>query len=173
MLFRSWLWITGIGPTAIDGSGSRACTDQKRATSYGALNDWFPVGQCHNDIEYRGSPKRATAIQGNYYRDWTIESGRNGIRFANVHVAGDRAVGGLLNIMEEIHKRYGDKATDRWAMDHCDMVNPKDFPRLGKYKVFMSCYIRLNRLPGMAKSYGEQMANTFHAPAQKIGRAHV
>ena len=163
-----WLWITGIGPTAIDGSGSRACTDQKRATSYGALNDWFPVGQCHNDIEYRGSPKRATAIQGNYYRDWTLESGRHGIRFANVHVAGDRAVGGLLNIMEEIHKRYGDKSTDRWAMDHCDMVNPKDFPRLGKYKVFMSCYIRLNRLAGMAKSYGEPMANTFHAPAKSM-----
>lgn len=163
-----WLWITGVGPTAIDGSGTRACTDQKRASAYGALNDWFPVGQCHNDIEYRGSPKRSAPMQGNYYRDWTMESGRNGIRFANVHVAGDRGVGGLLNIMEQAQQQYGPNATKDWAMDHCDMVNPRDFPRLGKMKVFMSCYIRLNRLAGMAKSYGEQMANTFHAPAKSM-----
>ncbi|MSO20397.1 MAG: hypothetical protein EXQ56_08015 [Acidobacteria bacterium] len=164
-----WLWITGIGPTAIDGSTTRACTDQKRTGgAFGALDGWFPVGQCHNDIEYRGSPKRSGPIQGNYYRDWTMESGKNGIRFANVHVAGDRGVGGLLNIMEQIQQQYGPDATKDWAMDHCDMVNPKDFARLGKMKVFMSCYIRLNRLPAMAKSYGEQMANTFHAPVKSM-----
>ena len=163
------MWVTGIGPTAIDGSTTRACTDQKRAGgAYGALDGWFPVGQCHEDVEYRGSPKRAGPIQGNYYKDWTVESGKDGIRFANVHVAGDRGVGGLLNIMEEIQKQYGPDATRNWAMDHCDMVNPKDFARLGKMHVFMSCYIRLNNLSNMAKSYGEQMANTFHAPAQSM-----
>ena len=168
------MWVTGIGPTAIDGSNTRACTDQKRiGGAYGELDGWFPVGQCHNDIEYRGSPKRAGPIQGNYYRDWTVESGKQGIRFANVHVAGDRGVGGLLNIIEGIQQQFGPDSTKNWGMDHCDMVNPNDFARLARMKVFMSCYIRLNRLEGMAKSYGEQMANTFHAPAKRMLDAGV
>jgi hypothetical protein len=167
------MWVTGVGPTAIDGSNTRACTDQKRTGgAYGALDQWFPIGQCHNDIEYRGSPKRAGPIQGNYYREWTMESGRNGIRFANVHVAGDRGVGGLLNIMEEINRQYGPQATKGWAMDHCDMVNPKDFQRLARMGVTMSCYIRIG-LDDMAQSYGNQIANTFHAPAKSMLDAGV
>jgi predicted amidohydrolase YtcJ len=168
-----WQWITGVGPTAIDGSGSRACTDQKRTGgAYGALDAWFPVGQCHNDIEYRGSPKRAGPISGNYYREWTVESARNGVRFANVHAAGDRAVGGFLNIVEQVQREMGPDATRGWATDHCTMVNPADFDRLARLKVMMSCLIRIN-LSGMARSYGEEIANTFHAPAKSMIDAGV
>ena len=168
-----WQWVTGAGPTAIDGSNSRACTDQKRVGgAYGPLDSWFPVGQCHNDIEYRGSPKRASAISGNYYREWTVESARNAVRFANVHVAGDRGVGGLLNIIEEIQREMGPDSTQGWATDHCTMVNPADFPRLARLKVWMSCLIRIN-LTNMATAYGERIANTFHAPAQSMINAGV
>ncbi len=168
------MWWTGVGPTAIDGSGSRACTDQKRVGgAYGAIDEWFPMGQCHNDIEYRGSPKRAAPIQENYYRNWTFGSAEHGIRFANVHVAGDRGVGVLLNIIEEIQKQYGADSTKGWAMDHCDMVNPADFSRLARFNVMLSCYIRLNRLANMANSYGETVANTFHAPVKSMLDAGV
>src|SRR5262249_19514311 len=129
---------------------------------------WFPVGQCHTDTEYRGSPKRAGQISGNYYKDWVYASADNGIRFANVHVAGDRAVGNMLNFIEELQKTKGVNSTKNWAFDHCDMVNPKDFQRIAKFGVTMSCYIRLNNLKNMAQSYGDQIANTFHAPAQSM-----
>ena len=165
-------WITGVGPTAIDGSTTRACTDQKRAGgAYGMLDGWFPVGQCHTDSEYKGSPKRAGQISGNYYREWIYASADNGIRFANVHVAGDRAVGNMLNFIEELQKTKGPNSTKNWALDHCDMVNPKDFPRIAKDGVTMSCYIRLNNLKSMAQSYGDQIANTFHAPANSMIKA--
>jgi hypothetical protein len=166
-------FITGVGPTAIDGSGSRACTDQKRTGGqFGMLDDWFPVGQCHTDIEYRGSPTRAGQISGNYYREWIMASADNGIRFANVHVAGDRAVGNMLNFVEQIQREKGPAATKNWGMDHCTLVNPKDFPRLAKTGIMMSCLIRIN-LRGMANSYGEQIANTFHAPAKSMIDAGV
>jgi len=166
-------WVTGVGPTAIDGSNSRACTDQKRAGgAYGTLDSWFPVGQCHTDIEYRGSPKRSGAIQGNYYREWIYASADHGIRFANVHVAGDRGVGNMLNFIEDIQKTKGPQATKNWAMDHCDMVNPSDFPRMARLGVTMSCYIRID-LDDMAVSYGDKMANTFHAPVKSMLDAGV
>jgi predicted amidohydrolase YtcJ len=166
-------WITGVGPTAIDGSGSRACTDQKRVGGqYGMLDEWFPVGQCHTDIEYRGSPKRSGQIQGNYYREWVMGSADHGIRFANVHAAGDRAVSNMLNFVEQIQKEKGSQATKDWALDHCDMVNPKDFARLAKTGIIMSCYIRID-LQDMATSYGAQIANTFHAPAKSMIDAGV
>src|SRR6185295_4790985 len=121
-------WITGVGPTAVDGVTSRACTDQKRTGTYTAIDSWFPVGQCHMDNEYKGSPKRSQSISENYYRNWVMASGRDGVRFANVHVAGDRATGLLLNAVEQIQQQYGPNATKNWAFDHCDMVNPRDFP---------------------------------------------
>jgi hypothetical protein len=165
------IWITGLGPTAIDGSGSRACTDQKRVGgAYGMLDSWFPVGQCHTDIEYRGAPKRSGPITGNYYRDWVYASAENGIRFANVHVAGDRGVGNMLNFIEDIQRTKGREATKGWAMDHCDMVNPKDFARIAQTGVIMSCYIRID-LDDMAQSYGEQIAHTFHAPVASMIKA--
>ncbi len=167
-----YIWVTGVGPTAIDGSTTRACTDQKRTGgAYGMLDEWFPVGQCHTDIEYRGSPKRSGQITGNYYRDWVFASAENGIRFANVHVAGDRAVGNMLNFIEQLQKDKGASSTNNWAFDHCDMVNPKDFPRIAKLGVTMSCYIRINNLENMAKSYGDTIANTFHAPAASMIKA--
>ena len=88
-----------------------------------------------------------------------------------MHVAGDRAVGNMLNFIEELQKAKGPQATKGWALYHCDMVNPRDFPRIAKTGVIMSCYIRINNLKSMATSYGEQMANTFHAPAGSMIKA--
>jgi predicted amidohydrolase YtcJ len=76
----------------------------------------------------------------------------------------------MLNFVEEIQRTKGPEATKGWALDHCDMVNPKDFPRIAKTGLIMSCYIRID-LDDMAQSYGEQIAHTFHAPVQSMLKA--
>lgn len=164
------IWITGTGPTAVDGSTSRACTNQKRTGTYTVIDSWFPVGQCHMDSEYKGSPSRAASITGNYYRDWTVASGRDGVRFANTHVAGDRAVGLLLTVMDQVQKQYGPNSTHNWAFDHCDMVDPADFKRMGRLGVTMSCYVQnsVNRSAQIADAYGEKVANTFASPLKSM-----
>ena len=48
------IWMNSVAPSSIDGSGTRACTNQKRSEAYGELNTWFPAGQCLTDDEYRG-----------------------------------------------------------------------------------------------------------------------
>lgn len=169
------VWVTGTGPTAVDGTTSRACTNQKRSGTYSNIDSWFPVGQCHMDSEYKGSPKRAANISENYYREWVMASGRDGVRLANVHVAGDRAVGLLLNSIEQIHKQYGSTSTKTWAFDHCDMVDPADFKRLGALGVTMSCYVQhsVERSPQMAEAYGDKVANTFPSPLKSMLDAGV
>lgn len=165
-----FLWITGIGPTAVDGVTSRACTDQKRTGTYTSIDSWFPMGQCHVDSEYKGSPKRSAAPSENYFRSWVLASGRDRVRFANTHVAGDRATGTLLNLVEQIQKQYGKEATKNWAFDHCDMVNPADFKRIAATEITMSCYV-LHSIRGsalIAKAYGEKVANTFPSPLKSM-----
>jgi predicted amidohydrolase YtcJ len=167
------IWVTGLGPTAVDGMTSRACTDQKRTGSYTDRDAWFPVGQCHMDSEYRGSPKRAAPISDNYYRNWLMASARDGVRFANVHVAGDRATGLLLNAVEQAQQQFGRNSTKNWAFDHCDMVNPKDFARIARLGITMSCYI-LHSVEGsadIARAYGNDIANTFPSPLGSMVKA--
>ena len=164
------IWVTGLGPTATDGMTSRACTDQKRTGTYSAIDAWFPMGQCHTDIEYRGSPKRAANISDNYYRNWAMASARDGVRWANVHIAGDRATGTMLNIVESAQKEFGTDSTKTWAFDHCDMVNPADFKRIARLGITMSCYV-LHSIHGsqaIADAYGEKIAHTFPSPLKSM-----
>ncbi len=169
------IWITGVGPTAVDGVTSRACTDQKRTGTYTVIDSWFPMGQCHVDSEYRGSPKRSAAPSDNYFRNWVVASARDGVRFANVHVAGDRATGTLLNVVEQVQKQYGKDATKNWAFDHCDMVNPSDFKRLAATGITVSCYVMhsVNGSALIAQAYGEKVANTFPSPLKSLVDAGV
>ena len=167
------LWMTGSGPTAVDGTSSRACTDQKRTGQWTPIDSWVPMGQCHTDIEYKGSPKRAASISENYYANWVMDSGRDGLRFANTHVAGDRATGNMLNYIEKLQTQYGKDATKNWGLDHCDMVNPKDFPRIAKTGVFMSCYVltSIRESADISRAYGDQIANTFPSPLNSMYKA--
>jgi predicted amidohydrolase YtcJ len=169
------IWMTGTGPTAIDGASSRQCTDQKRTGTYTPIDGWYPSGQCHTDIEYRGAARRAGPIQKNYFGDWIMASGRDGVRFANTHVAGDRANANMLNFMERIQQQYGTEATKNWAFDHCGMVNPKDFARMARLGVTVSCYVKLsvNGSANMAVAYGEEIANTFPGPLKSMLNAGV
>jgi hypothetical protein len=169
------IWITSIGPTAIDGASSRQCTDQKRTGTFTPIDSWFPSGQCHTDIEYKGSARRAAPIQKNYFGDWVMASGRDGVRFANTHVAGDRANSNMLNFVERLQQEYGKDSTKNWAFDHCGMVNPKDFPRMARLGVTVSCYVLLsvNGAVNMERAYGTQVANTFPSPLKSMLDAGV
>ncbi len=169
------IWATGAGPTAVDGSTSRACTNQKRTGEYSAIDSWFPSGQCHMDIEYRGAVKRSAPMQENYFKNFVMASGRDGLRFANVHVAGDRGVGLLASTIDDIQKQYGPNATKNWALDHCDMVDPKDFARLARLKIVMSCYVytSIRGSAAIDEAYGSKVANTFPSPLKSMVDAGV
>jgi predicted amidohydrolase YtcJ len=88
-------------------------------------------------------------------------------------VAGDRAQGNMLNFMEAIWQQYGPEATKNWGLDHCDMVNPKDFARIGKMKVFMSCYVLISvrESKDIERAYGTQIANTMPSPLNSMMKA--
>ncbi len=163
-------WINSMAPSSTDGAGTRACTSHKRAVAYGALDSWFPVGQCYTDSEYRGGGSRPANISGNYFRDWIMSMGRNGLRLANDHVAGDRSASNIIGFLEEIQRQYGPNATKNWAFDHCTFMDPKDIPRAKKLGMMFSCapkYI-IDNSPAAAKSYGDQYANTFVVPVKSI-----
>jgi len=164
-----------VAPTAVDGATTRACTDQKRQVAFGAIDRWWPVGQCQTDSEFRGAAGKGAQIEGNYFRDWTLNSGRYGVRFANTHVAGDRSVANILNFVQQIRAQYGPDAAKDWGMDHCVLVNPADFQRAARLGVFFSCapkYIE-DVAPAAAVSYGDKVANTFIVPFKSMIDAGV
>lgn len=162
-------WLTSVAPTAVDGASTRACTNQKRVSSYGAIDGWWPLGQCHTDTEFSGSPRRASKISGNYFQEWTMAQGKFGIRFANTHVAGDRSVATLLRMVEDIQKQYGPAATKGWAFDHCFLVNVKDLPKAKQLGVGFSCAPKyVESAPSVATAYGEEVANNFMVPVKSM-----
>jgi predicted amidohydrolase YtcJ len=169
------IWITGVGPSAVDGGRSRQCTDLKRAGTYSPIDGWFPFGQCHTDSEYKGAVNRAGPIHANYFQDWIRASGRDGLRLANTHVAGDRATTQMLNLIEQIREQHGPEATRNWAIDHCGMINPKDVPRLAKLDITVSCYVMVSvyDAAAMARAYGERVAHRFPSPLGTMLQAGV
>ena len=124
------IWVTSITAGAVDGAGSRTCMSVQRQTAFGAIDEWWPIGQCHMDSEYRGGGGAgvgAARTPANYFRDWVLESGNSGVRFANTHVGGDRSVSLMLSLADQAQKQGGPNATRGWALDHCSFVNPRDF----------------------------------------------
>jgi hypothetical protein len=106
-----------------------------------------------------------------------MSQGKYGIRFGNDHVAGDRGIADILSIIERVQKQYGKKATTNWAMDHCYLVDPKDFKRLANDGVMLSCYPRTlasnDGVQNISNTYGVKVANTFVQPIQSMLNAGV
>jgi Amidohydrolase family len=163
------IWVVAVSPSAVDGATTRACTNQKRISAYGTLESYWPVGQCYTDREWRGAAGKGAPIEGDYFRDWFMAAGRQGVRQATIHVAGDRSVKNLLDLIEEIQKRYGPASTKNWAFDHCFMVDPSDLPRAARLRVTFSCAPKyIEGAEGVAKAYGETVANTFIVPVKSM-----
>jgi predicted amidohydrolase YtcJ len=168
------MWVTSVAPTAIDGGGTRACTNEKRQGQLEVIDGWWPMGQCHTDQEFRGAAGRSGPIQANYFREWVFSSGKNNVRFANTHTAGDRSVKNMLDIIEQIQRQHGRDATKDWAMDHCRYVDPADMPRAARLGVAFSCapkYIQSGA--SVAKAYNERMAQTMIVPVGAMIKAGV
>ena len=169
-----WVWVTSVAPTEVDGATTRACTNQKRGAAYGAIDSYWPTGQCQTDSEFKGAAGHAAPISASYFREWIMESGKDGVRFANTHVAGDRSVANILAMMEQIQKQDGVNATKNWAMDHCFLVNPADLPQAAKLKATFSCAPKyIETATGVAGSYGDQVANTYIDPLKSMLKAGV
>ena len=168
------LWVTSASPTAVDGARTRACTNLKRLSAYGAIDKWWPMGQCHTDIEFRGAAGKAAPLEENYFRDWIVQSARDGVRIANLHVAGDRGTGRFLDIVEEIQRQLGPSATKGWGIDHCFLMDPADFPRAARLGILFSCYIfHVEDAAEIAESYGEQAVHAFLQPVQSMLNAGI
>jgi predicted amidohydrolase YtcJ len=169
------MWVNSFAPSAADGSGSRSCMSMQRKTTYGSIDDWFPTGQCHMDSEYSGAAGKGARAQASYFRDWVVEGGVNGIRFANTHTAGERTISLLLGLADQVQRRAGPAATKTWAFDHCTFVNPRDFKEAARLGITFSCapkYIMSNA-PQAASSYGEEIANTYVVPVKSLLDAGV
>jgi predicted amidohydrolase YtcJ len=169
-------WVTSIAPTAVDGASTRACTNQKRISAFGAIDAWWPLGQCHTDAEFNGAARRSANISGNYFKDWTMSQGALGIRFANTHVAGDRSVANLLSMVEQIQKENGKDKTKGWAFDHCFLVNVKDLPKAAQLGVGFSCAPKyVESAASVAQAYGPEVANNLMVPVKSMidNKVHV
>ncbi|MBI1954843.1 MAG: amidohydrolase family protein, partial [Acidobacteria bacterium] len=130
----------------------------------------YPMGQCNMDSEFGGAAGKTGRLQANYYAEWVLELGRNGVGFANTHVAGDRSHTLLLNLVEQIQKEKGPAATKGWSFDHCIAINPKDIQRIARLGIIMSCEAQfIDRYsPTAAKSYGEEVANNWVVPVKSL-----
>ncbi|MDA2933221.1 amidohydrolase family protein [Acidobacteria bacterium AH-259-D05] len=167
------VWVVSVSLQSLDGSGTRECTQTSRLTPWPG-QDWFPVGGCYLEPEYRGA--RAPGIsRGNYYKEYLMTMARHSLRWANTHVAGDLAHKQVLDILEEIEQeRPGFIALNRWSMDHCRLVDPADIPRMAKVGVMMSCQPGVVRsASSRAKIYGEEIAHNWSSPVKSMLDAGV
>ncbi len=161
------LWVASVTVGSVDGAGSRMCSNQKK-NGAGAIDDFYPVGQCYTDSEFRGAAGKAAPIQKNYFIDWAMATAKYGIRFANTHNSGDRSVANMLKAVEEAQKLYGRSSTKGWAWDHCDMVNPEDVIRAGRLGIQFSCGPHIEDAAEMERQYGEKVAHTFVSPVKTM-----
>jgi predicted amidohydrolase YtcJ len=167
------VWITSVAPSSVDGSGSRMCTNQKKSGS-GAIDGFYPMGQCYQDTEFRGAAGHAGPISKNYFRDWIFASAKYNIRFANTHMSGDRSVAQFLKMVQDAHKQYGANSTKGWASDHCDLVDPADLKQAASLGIQFSCYPNaVNKAAFVAKDFGEKIANTFTSPLKSMVDAGI
>jgi predicted amidohydrolase YtcJ len=159
-------WVVSATPTALDGSSSRACSSHVRQEQVGPYDEWYPIGQCPMDSEYKGGSTSAR-VPGHYFRDWLTAGARYGYRLANVHAAGDRSVKLTIDLMEQLQREMGPAAARGWAVDHCRMVDPADIPRAAKVGLNFSCAASLGS-DSEAASYGAKIAETFPSPVKTM-----
>ncbi len=161
------VWANSVAVGSIDGAGSRMCTNQQKSGS-GAIDSFYPMGQCYTDSEFRGAAGKAASMPKNYFVDWAMASAKYGIRFANTHNSGDRSVANMLDTVERAQRLYGPSSTKGWAWDHCDMVNPADLPRAGKLGIQFSCGPHVDDAAEQARQFGDKVANTFASPVKTM-----
>ncbi len=178
------LFIASISARAVDGSGSRMCTNLERdsqavaeggdasVTALSASSEWWPRGQCSLDIEYGGGTNGAS-LKANYFMEFYNELAQAGLRTANVHVAGDDSHSRLMSAYERID-RVRPGAVKDWAMDHCRLIEPRDIARAAKLGLMWSCAPPgRGGLGEVAEAFGEEVAHTYWAPIKTMLEAGI
>ncbi len=170
------VWLVAATAVGMDGSGARQCTALERnnqaagdegTMGLALLGAWYPQGQCHLDIEYRGG-SRGGPIRGNYYKDWLFQLAENGHRIATTHMAGDRTQELFLDILEQVDRQWPGSVRG-WALDHCTLVNPEDIGRAARLGVVWSCAPKyIDSYSTIARSYGEEVARQYVVPVKSM-----
>jgi len=122
-----------------------------------------------------GSPGSAAG----WRRGLLYEMIRQGLRFSNTHVAGDKTLDEVLDIIEKASQEAGlspeQIRAKRHAVDHCAM-NPRadQYERLKRLGIIMSCspkYIE-DVAPGIVRDYGEEYLK-WNVPVKSLIDAGV
>jgi predicted amidohydrolase YtcJ len=179
------IWITSLSARAVDGSGSRMCISLKRdstaaaavsgdnaaiGSGLSAASEWWPRGQCSLDIEYNGA--KGARIKKNYFMEWYNEVAKAGLRSGNAHVSGNDSHSMLLTEYEKID-RAKPGAVKGWAMDHCNLIDPRDIPRAAKLGLMWSCGSGNAIDEEVVAAFGEQITHSFAAPIKKMVDAGI
>ncbi|MBI2820697.1 MAG: amidohydrolase family protein [Acidobacteria bacterium] len=162
------IWVVGVTPQAMDGSGARESSATPRLKQWPMGNFW-PTGASYLDPEY-------LRARGNYYREYMLSMAEHDSRLTNVHVAGDRANSQMLDVMEQVEQMKGPGfiRSQRWAIDHCRMLDPRDIPRIAKLGVMMSCAVgNIESAGDRVAIYGDNVAQNFTAPLKSLIDAGV
>jgi predicted amidohydrolase YtcJ len=179
------VWITSMSPRAIDGAGSRMCISLDRDSDavtaaagevsgmmgLSAISEWWPRGQCHMDIEYKGGA-RGASIRRNYFPEWYTEVARGGQRAANTHMSGDESHTRYISALERLD-RANPGAVKGWAMDHCSMIKPLDIPRAARLGLMWSCNMASAISTPLAAAFGDEVLHTYAAPIKSMLDAGV
>ena len=172
------VFIASMSPRAVDGAGSRMCIALPRDAQAVASVDgpeagmqaissgapWFPRGQCSLDIEYSGG-ERGARIQGNYFLEWYSQVASEGLRAANFHISGDDSHSRFISHMERIDQA-NPGAIKGWAMDHCDLIDPRDIPRAGKLGLMWSCDAGRIVNDSLGAAFGEDVKDRYTVATQ-------
>src|SRR5207237_5089214 len=55
-----------------------------------------------------------------------------------------------------------------WAMDHCDLIDPKDVPRAAKLGLMWSCNLMSVVDPEVPAAFGDKAAQTYANPIKSM-----
>ena len=174
------VFIASMSPRAVDGAGSRMCIALPRDAQAVASVDgseagmqaissgapWFPRGQCSLDIEYNGGT-RGARIKGNYFLEWYSQVASEGLRAANFHISGDDSHSRFISHMERLDQA-NPGAVKGWAMDHCDLIDPRDIPRAGKLGLMWSCDAGRIVQDSLVAAFGEDVKDRYTVATQRM-----
>lgn len=104
----------------------------------------------------------------------TKDFSAKGLRFANVHVAGDRTLDITMDLLQAGYKEDGlsldQIRAKRPAADHCDLnPRPEQIPRLKQMGMYMSCKATniIGRSKDLIKDYGKKYLE-WEAPMHSL-----
>ena len=176
------VFIASMSPRAVDGAGGRMCIALPRDAQAAASAEgppsargmmaissgapWFPRGQCSLDIEYNGGT-RGARIQGNYFLEWYSQIAATGLRAGNFHISGDDSHSRFISHLERIDQA-DPGAVKGWAMDHCNLIDPRDVIRAGKLGLMWSCNPSAATSQSVAAAFGEQVLTTHAVPVRSM-----